>query len=623
MKLPVTLVAVLLGLAAIACTHATARADGHGPQAAASGDRTTSTQAVTQRGDRALANAARNGDGAAQGEGGRPWEGAQAQPQTAGQFTSTVVPAAASDAVQRGRPTSDIVFPGPDGRLRYTPDERGNLIPDFSHAGYRGGGVALPNVPVRAVVIPEEGSKNDRKRIQAAIDTVSDMPLDRNGLRGAVLLKRGTYTVRGSLKLHTSGVVLRGEGQDEDGTVLHARGKKHGDFIVVQPTGRGARPPAVVDRTARITDDYVPVGARSFRVKSTARFAVGDTIAVVRPSTKAWIKAIGMDRIPRRKDGRRIKQWRPGSRDIAYYRTITAVEGDRITVNAPLFHALDLNFAKSFVVKHDLSRFLRNVGVENLRSISVTRGKPTDRGGDEDHPWTMVYMNYVMNAWVRNVTGVQFSLATVKTDQYTLNVTVQDSAYRRPVSRITGRRRFSFLLWGQLNLGLRLYSEFGRHDFVTGNEYSSGIVFLDSVSDRTFASSESHGRYATGVLYDSVRFRRPQADLVLGLYNRGNRGTGHGWTTANSVLWNCSAPTAGIAVEKPPLAQNYAIGCNSGTMTGKLEQNMENLTRTFAPDDAHWERWNAGPVAPRSLYLAQLRDRLGPDAVAAVTRLLD
>jgi len=86
---------------------------------------------------------------------------------------------------------SELVYPGEDGRLIYMPDEKDNIIPDFSHAGYMGGGVKLPDVPVRVTVEPGKG--NDALRIQAAIDRVSKMPLDRNGFRGAVLLKRGRY----------------------------------------------------------------------------------------------------------------------------------------------------------------------------------------------------------------------------------------------------------------------------------------------------------------------------------------------------------------------------------------------------------------------------------------------
>jgi hypothetical protein len=41
------------------------------------------------------------------------------------------------------------VYPGPDGKLVYNADEQGNTIPDFSHAGYRGGGAPIPSVPTK------------------------------------------------------------------------------------------------------------------------------------------------------------------------------------------------------------------------------------------------------------------------------------------------------------------------------------------------------------------------------------------------------------------------------------------------------------------------------------------
>ena len=71
------------------------------------------------------------------------------------------------------------VYPGIDGKLVYIPDEHGNVIPDYSHAGYGGGGAALPYVPVRETVWPVEG--DNAAAIQAAIDRVSKLPLDTNG----------------------------------------------------------------------------------------------------------------------------------------------------------------------------------------------------------------------------------------------------------------------------------------------------------------------------------------------------------------------------------------------------------------------------------------------------------
>src|SRR5512134_2534880 len=68
-------------------------------------------------------------------------------------------------------PTVSRVYPGSDGKLVYVPDEQGNTIPDFSHAGYGGGGSPIPSVPVRETVWPVVG--DNTANIQAAIDKVS------------------------------------------------------------------------------------------------------------------------------------------------------------------------------------------------------------------------------------------------------------------------------------------------------------------------------------------------------------------------------------------------------------------------------------------------------------------
>src|SRR5688500_13866203 len=86
-------------------------------------------------------------------------------------------------------PATSMVYPGIDGKLVYVADSLGNKIPDFSNAGYKGGGVAIPYVPVKVTVWPVAGDNADN--VQAAIDKVSAMPLDASGFRGAVLLKMG------------------------------------------------------------------------------------------------------------------------------------------------------------------------------------------------------------------------------------------------------------------------------------------------------------------------------------------------------------------------------------------------------------------------------------------------
>ena len=84
-----------------------------------------------------------------------------------------------------------------------------------------------------------------------------------------------------------------------------------------------------------------------------------------------------------------------------------------------------------------------------------------------------------------------------------------------------------------------------------------------------------------GILFDKISFTdvclyhltcvkpniKTTRPLVLGLYNRGSYGTGHGWSAAHSVAWNVLGSQP-ISVQKPPTAQNYAVGCTAPSVTG-------------------------------------------------------
>jgi len=104
-------------------------------------------------------------------------------------------------------PIVSRVHPGDDGRLVYVSDEQGNTIPDFSHAGYEGGGKPLPTVPIKETVWPVAG--DNTSNLQSAIDRVSALPRDKNGFRGALLIKMGYYKLGTPLKIAASGVAQR------------------------------------------------------------------------------------------------------------------------------------------------------------------------------------------------------------------------------------------------------------------------------------------------------------------------------------------------------------------------------------------------------------------------------
>ncbi|MBA4065636.1 MAG: hypothetical protein C0501_18355 [Isosphaera sp.] len=474
---------------------------------------------------------------------------------------------------------STLVYPGPSGQLLYTPDAQGDRIPDFSAVGYKGGTVAIPTVAVRATVNP--GAGDDGARIQAAIDAVSAMPVGADGFRGAVLLTAGEYQINGSVQIRASGVVLRGAGDGTTGTVLRATGTSQRTLVQVSGTGSAA----LTGPSISIVDKVVPVGAISFRVASPAGLQVGDRVIVRRPSTAEWIRDINMDQL--------AMPWQPGSKDIRFDRVITRIEGDRVSVDAPLTNSLEQRYGGGTVTKYTWAGRIRNVGVENIRGVSDFAG-PTD----EAHSWRFVQFSAVENGWARRVTGQHFAYAAVQINSNAKHITVEDSQCLDPVSQVTGGRRYSFSVDGQLNLVRDCYARGGRHDFVMNGATVPGPnVFLDCRADNALSDTGPHQRWITGGLFDNVDVR----GNGINVQNRGNSGTGHGWAGANMVVWNSNA-TGGYVVQNPPTAQNWLIGSTGPIRTGTM---FVGPTPQPGVVESHGTR-----VDLRSLYEAQLSDRL-------------
>ncbi len=505
---------------------------------------------------------------------------------------------------------SVLVRPGPDGRLEYAPDERGNVIPDFSHAGYMGAGVKLPRVKARATVKP--GGGNDSERIQAAIDRVSALAPDKEGFRGAVLLKRGKYELEKPLRIAASGVVLRGEGQDERGTILFGKGAVTGrsvpelhmtaHLVIVRGTSGIA---SVSGAARRIRDEYVPVGARSFRVESADGLNVGDKVIVRRHGNREWIRKIGMDL------ENEEWAWRPIA--IDFDRVIVGIEGDRITVDAPLVCAVETPWGGGEIIPYEDDGRIYRVGVENIRGISdfnpdVRRSdfgnidRPTYRGmeysADEEHYWNFIYIDDARDVWVRNVTALHFANSTVFIGPGVARATVRDCVSLEPVSFVAGWRRFTYQIRGQLCLIHRCRSDRGRHSFVLNGPTAAGPnVFLDCEATRPYSSSEPHSQYVTGALYDNVR---------VPLTARFWKEISIGWAGANTVFWNCEGI---FLVQKPPTAQNFSIG-----HIGMHAMFYNTRYMDYGKEDGYIESLDEH-VRPRSLYLQQLEDRLGKQAV--------
>lgn len=458
----------------------------------------------------------------------------------------------------------------------YNPDSLGNRIPDFSHCGYKASEEAIPAVPVKIVVPLAKGDAT--QRIQAALDYVGSLPLDASGFRGAVLLQKGTYSVNGQLRLTASGVVLRGSGMVKSGTALMGAGKDRQTLIEI--VGKNDK---TTSAEVKIADAYVPVGATTFSVTDAANFKAGDAIVIHRPSTLNWIKTLGTDHFG---GGITALGWKPGERDLFFERTVTAVNGNQLMIDVPLTTALDTTYGGGTVAKLSWPGRIEKVGVENLllqSEYDATNPK------DEAHRWMAITLENVADAWVRQLTFKHFAGSAVYVQETAKRVTVEDCKSLQPVSEIGGQRRYTFFTAGGQTLIQRCYAESGYHDFAAGFCAPGPNAFVQCYSARPYSFSGTVDSWASGVLFDVVNVD----GNAIRFGNRSQDGNGAGWSAANSVLWQCTA--ARIDCEKPPTANNYSFG-SWAQFSG----------------NGYWESSNE-QINPRSLYYAQLAQRLGAD----------
>ena len=164
-----------------------------------------------------------------------------------------------------------------------------------------------------------------------------------------------------------------------------------------------------------------------------------------------------------------------------------------------------------------------------------------------------------------------------------------------PMSLTRGSRKYSFEIdEGMGNLFQRCYSRAGRHDYVTGSKVMGPNVWLDCISIQNHEDNGPHGKWTTGSLYDSIK----GGDIACDKHDSESQG----WAGVQNMFWNYDLDGAILRLANPPGTRNWAIGCRGAFYIG----------------NGYVEHWGV-PVLTRSLYLQQLEDRLGEDAVNNIT----
>jgi hypothetical protein len=199
------------------------------------------------------------------------------------------------------------------------------------------------------------------------------------------------------------------------------------------------------------------------------------------------------------------------------------------------------------------------------------------------------------------MSAMHFANSVVQVNAGSKWITVQDCESREPVSQRWGGRRFIFHMNGQFCLVQRCVSQKGRHSFVQQQSEASGNVYLDCTAINPYSSSEPHNHWVNGSLYDNIKapLTARYWDYIIG------------WAGANIVFWNCEGD---FLIQKPPTAQNYSFG-HIGVNAVIFNTALQDLTKP----NGHVESMDKH-VTPRSLYLTQLKERLGVEAVKNITK---
>ncbi|HAI13540.1 MAG TPA: hypothetical protein DCM28_17675 [Phycisphaerales bacterium] len=468
--------------------------------------------------------------------------------------------------------------------------------PDYSWAGYARGEKAIPVAVGKRFDVADFGAipddlLDDRDAIQKAIDAAAE----KGG--GVVTFHAGRYLVntdmndRGTIRIESSNIVLKGAGSREGGTIIHQ----------IQPFGKGD---PYDMRRMHLGDNVLLIHSRdeekrlstkpvfckvtgdagretySLTVDAVDQLAVGQRVYLYAMNRQVIDEAVKPFTIH--------EDWTTTTQNKAYIveiHQIAALDGKKVTFAEPIRYDI---FAKHNWELRE-HQPIENVGVEDIAFMgNHWHPYKHHRSGMDDSAWAMIKIKGVANSYVRRCSFINVSQSLyISLSSYVtaMNITqAGNTSHHSP--------RVSFYTYGVL-AGLIDDQAASTHG-PSLNAGTVGTVFwrwkgkdgsIDSHAGRPFTS-----------LYDCVE--------ATCIHSSGGRRS-YPQHLRQLMLWNVK-----MDADKP-LHYDFWMPEKNNVFVMPNIVGMHGSPVTFNMDHVGMVESNGKAVLPQSLYEAQLALRLG------------
>ena len=473
-------------------------------------------------------------------------------------------------------------------------------LPDFSRAGYRRGEIGIPDVRGPIFNVLEYGAvPDDQNSDEAAIRSAIAAAEKAGG--GVVFFPKGSYllwtsrTQTDPLRVRSSGIVFRGEGDFQGGTILHFvhHGLNAGEYAVPKlsaefnslksllhfgPPVEAVGPSSSI-KTAVTAD--VPSGSAVLPLKDSSVFEPERWI-VVGMKSKTAFPAFLEHQAP-------FAAWTKLSEGLSFtsIHQVDSIHPGRLGLRDPIYLPLDAGDNPSATS----TGMIEEVGVEDLCFRGNWYGRFSHhQTALDDEAWDAIRFENVANGWIRRCSFLNVNTAVFLKGSAYCSLLENRIAGTRGHYGITARSGSCGVLSG---LSSDLAGQ--AHGPSVGNQSSNIVLWRWSMLPGT--SFDSHGNMPSRTLVDRVdggsfmKSGGPESALPNHLHGLVFWNFKYdGWDKQPVDFWSGSRSQSNFV--KP-----WLIG-----MHGKPIQ--------FVSENLQVNESLGQPVSPESLFEAQLQQRL-------------